>query len=169
MKYAVQVLFDDAWTYVVDSTGEAPILYDSKADAEASVTTTWKDADESSVRVVEYYPYADHTPHVWVVIRIKYNNETFYKVLGGWYGGYAGSDYWRLNSGISKVEKIGNIYYFYGSSGSCYACDADSYKLSLTTGGIYNQLKEKFEDAVELMPYSTDWLTLLTTDHLIEA
>lgn len=63
-----------------------------------------------------------YTPDKWVVLRINYGSETIDKVLAGWYGGFAGSDTWQLNSGIKRVEEFDNRFEFHGYSGSVYVC-----------------------------------------------
>lgn len=99
----------------------------------------------------------EYTPDNWVVLKITQGEETLYKVLGGWSGGYLDGDYWRLNSGITGVEKQAYLYGFYGSSGSVYWCHQGSYYLTMANAGIYNKLKKYFGDAVELMPEDTNW------------
>ena len=99
----------------------------------------------------------EYTPDNWVVLKIDNDGKTLYKVLAGWSGGYLEGDSWRMNSGITSAEKQAYMYGFYGSSGSVYWCHVSSYRLSMATGGIYNQLKEKFGDVVELMPEETNW------------
>jgi hypothetical protein len=49
---------------------------------------------------------------------------------------------------------------FYGSSGSCYVCRKGVYRLSMATSGVYNELKERFGDAVQLMSEDTEWMDL---------
>jgi len=99
----------------------------------------------------------EYTPDNWVVLKITQGEETLYKVLGGWSGGYLDGDYWRLNSGITGVEKQAYLYGFYGSSGSVYWCHQGSYYLTMANAGIYNKLKKHFGEAVELMPEDTNW------------
>lgn len=99
----------------------------------------------------------NYTPDSWVVLKI-YNN--FYKVLAGWNGGYLDGDSWRMNSGITGVEKLGDYYEFYGNSGSLYRVHEGAYRLTMATAGIYNQLKERFGDKVELMPEDTNWMEI---------
>lgn len=103
---------------------------------------------------------SEYTPDNWVVLKIENEDETLYKVLAGWSGGYLDGDSWRMNSGITAVEKQAYLWGFYGSSGSAYWCHAGGYRLTMATSGIYNQLKEKFGDKVEIMPEDTDWLSL---------
>lgn len=100
----------------------------------------------------------NYFPDNWVVLKMAPGSETLYKVLAGWSGGYLDGDSWRMNSGITKVTEEGDDYLkFWGHSGSCYVCHKSNYGLRMNNSGIYNQLKEKFSDDVELMPEDTDW------------
>ena len=101
-----------------------------------------------------------YTPDNWVILKVKETG--LYKVLGGWSGGYLDGDYWRLNSGITKVELDGNYWLFYGNSGSIYKCHKDFYRLSVATSGIYRQLYEK--GLVDLLNDREDWSNLLEAE-----
>ncbi len=46
---------------------------------------------------------SEYTPDKWVVIEIDYDGVKTQKILSSWYGGWAGSDSWRLSSGITEV------------------------------------------------------------------
>lgn len=102
--------------------------------------------------MTEYYPDS------WVVLRMTYKEQTFYKVLGGWSSGYVQGSSWRLNSGIEKCEyDIANDKWrFYGSSGSVYAVNPDSYGLRMSTVEPYNNMKKSFPKQVELLE-DCDW------------
>ena len=101
---------------------------------------------------------SNYTPDNWVVLKIDNDGEILYKVLAGWSGGYLSGDAWRMNSGITEVKANSDGYlFFYGASGSCYQWHKDNYRLTMAISGVYNQLKEKFGDAVELMPEDADW------------
>ena len=102
---------------------------------------------------------SEHRPDSWVVIKMTHKDETFYKVLGGWAGGYTQGSSWRLNSGIEGVEFEDCLYTFRGSSGSTYVCHEDAYGLRPSTMGIWAQMKEKFPDQVELLE-ERDWSTM---------
>ena len=108
---------------------------------------------------------SEYTPDNWVVLKIKEGKGTFpfYKVLGGWSGGYLGGDSWRMNSGVTQVKEDGDYYEFYGESGSCYRCHKEVYGLRMNNAGVYNQLREQqqFEGQVQMMPEDTDWLKLV--------
>lgn len=94
----------------------------------------------------------NYTPDSWVVLKINNPKDPHYRVLGGWSGGYLDGDSWRLNSGITRHEFDGDYWYFYGSSGSCYKCYVDSYRMSSIMVGIYKQLVDKCgEDVIQLV------------------
>ena len=114
---------------------------------------------------------SEYTPHNWVVIKftqqVKSGNtgygrteKVFYKVLGGWSGGYLDGDAWRMNSGITRVEKDTDAWKFYGSSGSCYECRMNNYMLRMNNAHVWADLQERYGDKVEMMPEDTDWLTV---------
>ena len=102
----------------------------------------------------------EYTPDSWVVLKIYNDEKPFYKVLAGWNGGYLDGDSWRINSGISQVKHDNNYYEFYGKSGSLYRVHESAYRLTMATSGIYNQLKDRFGDRVELMPEDTNWMEI---------
>ena len=98
----------------------------------------------------------DYTPDNWVVIKftqqVKSGNtgygrseKVFYKVLGGWSGGYLDGDSWRLNSGIVDVEETTDSYIFIGGSGSRYICNKTQECLRMNTAGIWKQMQEASE------------------------
>ena len=114
---------------------------------------------------------SEYTPDNWVVLKLTQQLKTgntgygrkeqvLYKVLAGWSGGYLDGDSWRMNSGITGVEKQAHLYGFYGSSGSVYWCHQGGYRLRMNNAGVYNQIKERFGDAVELMPEDTNWMEI---------
>lgn len=70
---------------------------------------------------------SDYTPDRWMVLRIHAPTEILYKVFATWSGGYAGSDSWKLNSGITRATWADPYWEFDGNSGSVYRCHADSY------------------------------------------
>ncbi len=113
---------------------------------------------------------SNYTPDVWVVLEFDAPElETpTRKVFAGWYGGFAGSNSWQLNSGIVEVRRSGDWFEFDGYSGSTYRCGAGNYHLSgLMHGVLANWLKAADErgdtqirvltlDEVLEMPYNID-------------
>jgi len=103
----------------------------------------------------------EYNPHNWVVLKITNDDETFYKVLGGWSGGYLDGDSWRINSGITRVADADDHWlHFYGSSGSVYRCNKRSYTLGMNNAHVWTRLQELHGDKVEMMPEDTDWLNM---------
>jgi hypothetical protein len=87
---------------------------------------------------------SDYTPDKWMIVKITNSkNESHYRVFACWYGGYLGSDSWKLNSGITKVTEDEKYYYFEGSSGSTYICNKDTYGASSYGYGVLSNMIEK--------------------------
>ena len=105
---------------------------------------------------------SDYRPDKWVVIKINGDNP-HYRVFANWYGGYAGSDSWKLNSGITKATLEGNVYSFEGSSGSVYECHKNLYG---TNGYGANVLASMIENAanggytIDVLPEETNFLEI---------
>ena len=90
---------------------------------------------------------SDYTPDRWVIIEIKRKKkEPLTKIFATWYGGFAGGEEWRFNSGIEKVEEEEDKYLVHGFSGSVYECYKNSQGLSgygsVVLGGFKEDLKE---------------------------
>ena len=101
----------------------------------------------------------EYSPYTWVIIKFK-GDDPHYRVLGSWSGGYLDGDSWRMNSGITRMDEGGQYYYFFGSSGSCYICNKESYGMIFHTSMVYENFKEIHGDNIELMPQDTDWKTI---------
>ena len=89
-----------------------------------------------------------YTPDVWVVLEFMTPTmtEPLRKVFAGWYGGFAGSNSWKLNSGIVTTRKEGEWFEFDGHSGSTYRCHPNNYHMSgLMQGVLAHWLKQADE------------------------
>lgn len=100
-----------------------------------------------------------YCPDNWVVIFLN-GDDPHYRILAGWSGGYLSGDSWRMNSGIARVEEDEYYFNFYGSSGSCYQCHKNAYCLRKNNVYVWEELKEKYGDKVEMLPEDTDWLAM---------
>jgi hypothetical protein len=103
------------------------------------------------------------TPDKWVVVKIENAGSILYKVFASWYGGYLGSDSWKINSGIVSVDEDENCFKFYGHSGSCYRCYKNTYGTSMYSQGVLNdmiELAKKQNAFIEVLSEDTDWLNL---------
>ena len=88
---------------------------------------------------------SNYTPDLWVIVEMVTEKNTIYKVLGSWYGGYLGSDSWRLSSGVTKVIEHDNHYEVHNHSGSIYTCYKGAEGISTYTTSIYEDYKINIE------------------------
>lgn len=102
--------------------------------ADANVSTTHKEIGELKM--------STYTPDVWVIIEIEsVEFGKIHKVLAGWYGGFAGSNSWKISSGIESITNDGEKYIMPQSSGSTYICYPNCEKTSMLTHGIFSSLE----------------------------
>jgi len=82
----------------------------------------------------------NYDPDKWVLVEFTTTEgEKLMKVFGGWYGGYLGSDSWRINSGIVKTVRDGDYIHFHGTTGSVYTCHKNAYGMTGLMVDIYGQ------------------------------
>jgi hypothetical protein len=85
-----------------------------------------------------------YTPDRWEVIKITNSKGVAHRrILGSWYGGFAGSDSWRASSGITKVIDDGDAWRVINDSGSVYVCGKTSRGMSSYTRSILSQMQEQ--------------------------
>ena len=98
-------------------------------------------------------PESGITPDSWVIVEVNHEGKQFQKILSGWSGGYLDGNSWRLSSSIKEmnINIDSDKIIVYTSSGSCYNLYKSNQGLRVSNGGIYNQLKEQFGDAVEIV------------------
>lgn len=97
-----------------------------------------------------------YTPDTWVMLKFNYNGEIIYKILAGWGGSYLYGASWKLNSGVTKVEKDGDYYLFEGSSGSVYQCHKNAYGFSGYTSQIYSSFAKDLEGETDVTMEALD-------------
>lgn len=93
------------------------------------------------------------TPDAWVIIEVNHDGEQFQKILSGWSGGYLDGDSWRMSSPIKeiKIDVEQDYITVETNSGSVYNLHNESQGLRMSNAGIWNELKEKFGDMVEIV------------------
>lgn len=88
----------------------------------------------------------EYSPDNWVLLKIENDGRTFFKILGGWRGGYLHGDSWRMSSIVESVEEDDRNYIFNNYSGSKYRCNKQQEGLSMVTSGVFsdfvNQVNE---------------------------
>jgi len=105
-----------------------------------------------------------YTPDKWLIIKITNGDTKLYRLFGSWYGGYAGADEWRMNSGIVKMEDKGAYYDVHGHSGSVYEAGKFNYGASAYAWGVLKQLMDRSKEqgtTIEVMPEDTKWEAIL--------
>lgn len=105
-----------------------------------------------------------YSPDKWSVIKMNYNDEIFYKILGSWSGSYTGGASWRLNSGVDKIgyDSESDTYEFVGHSGSVYKCHREAYGMNLAGAEAWSMMKAAHPERVELLEDREDWTNMLT-------
>jgi hypothetical protein len=107
---------------------------------------------------------SEYKPDKWVVVKISSDKHPpVHKVFACWYGGYAGSDSWKLNSGITQATLEGYVYSFEGSSGSVYECHEDCYGTNAYGGSVLATMISNAANngiTIEVLPEETNWLEI---------
>ena len=93
------------------------------------------------------------TPDAWVIIEVNHDGEQFQKILSGWSGGYLYGDSWRMSSRIKEMNIKVNQDFFtvITDSGSTYTLFKSRQGLRMSNAGIYNELKERFGEIIEII------------------
>ena len=86
---------------------------------------------------------SEYTPDKWVIIEIDHEGVKIQKILSSWYGGWAGSDSWRLSSGITEVEELEDSFIIKNQSGSVYTCFKGRYGMSSYSMSILESFKKQ--------------------------
>lgn len=101
-----------------------------------------------------------YKPEEWLIVKII-GDDSHYRVFGSWRGGYVSGDSWRMNSGITSVEKEGDYFLFYGKSGSIYKCHKEAYGVrSLYANTILSEYKSKLKDKFEILVKMPDTMNM---------
>lgn len=90
---------------------------------------------------------SEYTPDLWTIVRItSKEHPPINKVVGSWYGGFGGSNSWRMNSGIEKIVEHDKYYDIVGYSGSVYKCYKNSQGWSAYTNMVMNNMATQLEE-----------------------
>jgi len=107
---------------------------------------------------------SEYIPDKWLMVKISSDKfPCVYKIFATWYGGWAGSDSWKLNSGVTKVTLDENVYSFEGSSGSVYQCHKDTYGSNMYGSSVLNNMIDtatKNGISIEILPEETNFMEL---------
>lgn len=89
---------------------------------------------------------SSYSPDRWVILEMTSKRlGTIRKVFGGWYGGFAQGDSWKLNSGIVNTRiYVSGHYEFDGESGSTYYCHVNNHGMSGYMAQVLADWREVF-------------------------
>jgi hypothetical protein len=108
----------------------------------------------------------EHQPDKWVIIKIQHEDSSeTYKIFGCWYGGYLGSDSWKMNSGIVSVTDSDQYWLFHGVSGSVYRCFKKAYGMHMYGSGVLQKIIDNAKKSgimIEVISKDIDWVELFT-------
>lgn len=91
---------------------------------------------------------SDYNPDGWVIIRLKSEERTDYKIFGSWAGGYLYGDNWRINSGVMQYTKEDDVILFHGYTSSVYKCPLVSEgRLTGHNSAVLQHMLEKANDS----------------------
>lgn len=102
-----------------------------------------------------------YTPDRWTILRMQSKDDSCYKILAGFYGGFAEADSWKLSSSTVEVLDKGDYYEFVQYSGSSYICRKNSEGMSLLTKGLVDYWIDQISDKPDFA------LTQLTSEEFI--
>lgn len=89
----------------------------------------------------------EYTPESWVILKVtSVEHGTHYRILAGWYGGFADSDYWKISSGIESITETDTAYIMPQTSGSTYICTKGCERMGMTMRGVLSSLQKSSED-----------------------
>ncbi len=107
-----------------------------------------------------------YCPDKWVMLKCTHPKfGVTYKVLASWYGGFAGSNSWKLSSGTLDAffdEEYG-VYHFPQHTGSIYICHPKVYGMSMHTAGVLDSWVRALKDTdgtMEVMDENFDIASL---------
>lgn len=103
--------------------------------------------------IIKVPPEEGIIPDNWVIIEVNHKGKQFQKILSGWSGSYLYGDSWRMSSPIKEINiKVNQDFFTVDTdSGSKYTLFKNRQGLRMSNSGIYNELKEKFGDSVEIV------------------
>lgn len=84
-------------------------------------------------------------PDRWIIVELSDDKVSYKKVFSGSYGGYLGSDTWKMSSAIESIKEDAEGYEVLCQSGSIYMLHKQAYGMSGYMSSIYSDLVEQAE------------------------
>ena len=82
---------------------------------------------------------SQYNPDVWVIVELSGSKveSRYHRILAGWYGGFAGSNSWKMSSGITRIVDKDTHWEIHNTSGSIYNCNKEVERFSGYTQNVY--------------------------------
>lgn len=94
----------------------------------------------------------EYNPDVWIIVELSGSKveKRYHRVLAGWYGGFAGSDRWKVSSGITRIVDKDTHWEIHNTSGSIYNCHKEVERFSGYTSNVYQSYHGENTDEVAM-------------------
>lgn len=95
---------------------------------------------------------SQYNPDVWVIVELSGSKveSLYHRVLAGWYGGFAGSDSWKMSSGITRIVDKDTHWEIHNTSGSIYNCYKTVERFSGYTQNVYRSYCDENTEEVSI-------------------
>jgi hypothetical protein len=104
-----------------------------------------EELNTSTLQDIQRHNMSKYTPDKWAIVKVVTEDYTVLRIIASWYGGFAGSNSWKLSSGITGMTINGDWYEFTNESGSLYFCNKNCYGMSSYTTSIYGGFQRDFD------------------------
>lgn len=90
-----------------------------------------------------------YTPDLWSLLEItEIGEQKLYKVVASWYGGFGGSNSWKISSGVTEIIRYPEVIHFINFSGSVYLVGPNNYGMSSYTRSIVDGYMSEDMDGI---------------------
>lgn len=95
---------------------------------------------------------SQYNPDVWIIAELSGSKveSRYHRILAGWYGGFAGSDSWKMSSGITRIVDKDTHWEIHNTSGSIYNCHKEVERFSGYTQNVYQSYYGENTDEVSI-------------------
>ena len=96
-----------------------------------------------------------YTPDLWSLLEItEIGEQKLYKVVASWYGGFGGSNSWKISSGATVIIQYPKHLDIINISGSVYRVGTDNYGMSSYTRSIVDgYMSEDVDGIIRLLTF----------------
>lgn len=111
-----------------------------------------------------------YTPDAWVPVLIETTaHGKIYKVLCSWYGGFSGSNSWKLSSGIKSIDIDEDGYLVMPQeSGSTYVCPPRAHASGMICG-VFGRFEREMAEHNESGALQNASIKIIEVDELLSA